>query len=143
MNKFIQGIIKFFNNIKGKFLELVHKDEEPNEYCPEPTSLLTPDIVATIEAVEDRFTGSMSLKSDILAKIYLEKRMRSVKDVASIFQVSETTIRRRQKSLCDRMTEINLVLNAKFYIDGPAVLKEYYGPTFIVNEFNRVYSIEV
>ena len=34
-------------------------------------------------------------------------------------------------------------LNAKFYIDGPEVLKEYYGPTFIVNEFNRVYSIEV
>ena len=127
----------------NRFLELVHKDEEPNECCPEPKSLLTDDIVLVIEHIEDKFTGSMSLKTDILAKIYLEKRMLSVKHVASIFKVSETTIRRRQKALCEHMTEINKELNRRFFIDGPEVLKEYYGPTFTVDECNNVVLIEV
>ena len=93
-----------------------------------------------LEEVDSRFSGSMNISKDILSARYL-KNGRSVKEVAAIFNVSESTIRRRQKILNDRATEVYRDFCERTGHTGQEtldIMKEFYGPTFETDENGHI-----
>ena len=125
----------FFFLIKSKVLELVGKNEQPKP--PVTKSYITDEFRQIVEDVEKMFSGVMTIKKDIIAMRYVNQG-KSLKEIAEIFHVSETTIRRRQKFLkyylgvtFKTLREEFPDYNTKMILAG---MKEYYGPTFKYDE---------
>jgi len=140
MKRLINKLFSFLHWLRCMVLELVGKNEQPNP--PAKITYITTEVRLAMEDIESQFTGVMTVSKDILASRYLSKEEYSVKDVAEIFNVSETTIRRRQKMLKHRLNIVYTLLNERVTGYTPEmlldVLEEYYGPKFIFDENGEV-----
>ena len=94
----IKWLKNFFDKLFGRKLELVKKIEEPNIPTIEEYDI-PDDILRILKETEERYSGTMSLRKDILAYKYVKKYNYSYVKVAVIFNVDESTIRRRVKDL--------------------------------------------
>lgn len=139
MKDLSEKVISFLSCLRFKVLELAGVKEPPK--TPIKITYITTEVRLAMIDIESQFSGSMTVAKDLLASRYLSKEY-TVKEVADMFNVSETTIRRRQKMLKYRINLVYKMLSEQVTNYTPEmlldVLEEYYGPKFEFDDNGEV-----
>lgn len=142
--KILNKIFTVVKTFCTKVLELVRKDELPKPPVVKKEEDIFDDFCEKLSKFETELsTGSvMTIGKNILAKKYIDNG-NSLKTVSTIFKVSDTTIRRHQKLLTSKLSELFHMLQEEYpELSTETIscyMSKYYCVNLRVNEDGFVY----